>query len=885
MVLLNYQKKMVSCLLAFLFFMTTQAQVKLIEDRFAFEPELTYDQNIPSPANVLGYRLGERFTEYAATVDYMEKLAAASDKVTISSYGETYEGRPLIYLVITSAKNQENIEQIRLNNLKLADPTSTSSAEAQAIMKDNPIVVSFSYNIHGNEASSTEAAKQVAYRLAAAQDDATADLLDDLVFVMYPCINPDGRSRYVSWYNSMARDVIGFEPKDLEHYAPWPNGRTNHYWFDLNRDWIWGVHPESRGHTRIYQEWMPQVHTDYHEQGYNSNYFTMPGTTPRNKILPDQYEALSDTFGMANIAAFDRHKIGYFTREAFDFYYPGYGSSYPSVMGAVGMLVEQGGIGGGRAIETSDGTILTIRQRLFDHYLTSIATLQKAVEHKELFQKYTYDALNPKNAKDPTKAYILPNNEHDYLKEVIAVFLRQGIKVEQATASFSASNVRNYKDGKSSTKNFPEGTYIISCNQPRHLFINSILSPSLAIEDSVMYDMSTWATPLAYNLDAYQSNRAIAVKTNQVTKAPMYAKGVHNSDATYAFTIDWKQQYAPKALSLLWQKKYRVRAARKIFNDGKKEYSEGSLIILLGRNLDKAKQIKADMMEIAEQAGVLIDGHNTGRMHSGIDLVSNNTRPVKQPKVAMLVEPPFSTYTAGQLYFLFDQITALPVERIRTSVFQQTAIPKMGSRYGYANLQDYDVLILPGGGGSNLKKLFGKDQLKEIKDWVNAGGVLIGTESAANFLTKKASGLTNVELIKAPKDSTEIAKFVPYADRRDYGGKKNIPGAAINATLDTTNPLAFGMSENLYSLKFGSDALKPNASFQTVGRYANYPGLLASGYASSTNLKRMGGNAFAGVQPMGRGKVVFLMDNTQYRMFWRGPSRMMQNAVMLVKGM
>jgi len=553
-------------------------------------------------------------------------------------------------------------------------------------------------------------------------------------------------------------------------------------------------------------------------------------------------------------------------------------------MGAVGMLVEQGGIGGGRAIETSDGTILTIRQRLFDHYLTSIATLQKAVEHKEMFQKYTYDALNPKNAKDPTKAYILPNNDNDYLKQVIEVLLRQGIKVGQTTASFSAPNVRNYKDGKSSTKTFPKGTYIIDCNQSRHLFINSILSPSLAIEDSVMYDMSTWAAPLAYNLDAYQSNRAITVNTTPVIDAPRYANGVNNPDATYAFTIDWKQQYAPKALSLLWQKKYRVRSARKIFNDGKKEYSEGSLIVLLGRNLDKADKIKADMLAIAQQAGVVIDGHNTGRMRSGIDLVSNNTRPVKQPKVAMLVEPPFSTYTAGQLYFLFDQITALPVERIRTSIFQQTAIPKLGSRYGYANLHDYDVLILPGG-GSRLKQLFGKEQIKEIKNWVNAGGVLIGTESAANFLTKKASGLTGVELIKAPKDSTKTAKFIPYADRRDYGGKKNIPGAAMNATLDTTNPLAFGMSKDLYSLKFGSDALKPNAGFQTVGRYAAYPNLLASGYASSANLKRMGGNAFAGVQPIGRGKVVFLMDNTQYRMFWRGPSRMMQNAVMLVKGM
>jgi len=836
MVLLNIKNKLFVLLIIF---NTTllHAQVNLTPDRFAFEPALTYNPAIPSPAQTLGYELGERFTEYAATVNYMEKLAAASDRITIGNYGETYEGRPLIYLVITSAKNQQNIEEIRLNNLKLADPINTSEAEATAIRKNHPVVVAYSYNIHGNEAASTEAAHQVAYRLAAATDAATAELLDN-----------------------------------------------NHYWFDLNRDWIWGIHPEMRGATKIYQEWMPQVHTDYHEQGYNSNYFTMPSPTPRNKILPDRYEALSDTFGMANIAAFDRHKIGYFTRENFDLFYPGYGSSYPSVMGAIGMLVEQGGIAGGRAIETSDGHVLTIRQRLFDHYLTSIATIQKAVEHKAMFQQYTYEALNPKKAKDPTKAYILPQNGDNYLNQVLEMLLHQGVKIEQAANSFTATNVRNYRDGKTNNQSFPKGTYIISTNQPRHLFLNSIMSPSLAIEDSVMYDMSAWSAPLAYNLDAFQSTKALSVKTQVITTAPTYASGVNNPDATYAFAIDWQQQFAPKALAMLWQKKYRVRSAKKTFNDGKKEYSEGSLVILMGRNMDKVAQIKADMQEIAATAGVVIDGHNTGRMKSGIDFLSNNMRPVKQPKVAMLVEPPFDTYTSGQLYFLFDQVTALPIERIRTSTFAQTAIPKMGSRYGYANLHDYDVLILPGG-GSRLKQLFGKAQVKILKDWVSAGGVLIGSESAAGFLTKKAAGLTNVELIKAPKDSTAYAKFIPFADRRDYHGKKNIPGAALNSTLDTTNPLAFGMTRDVYSLKFGSDALKPNPGFQTVGRYAHAPNLLASGYASASNLQRMAGNAFAGVQPMGQGKVVLLLDNTQYRMFWRGPSRMMQNAVMLLKGM
>jgi len=875
-------------LLLFLFLTSTfwlTAQVELMNDRFAFEPELTYDSSIPAPKEVLNYRLGERFTIYADAVNYFKTLAAASDKITVAPYGETYEGRELIYLVITSAKNQNKIEEIRANNLKLANPMLLKEAAATELMDNNPVVVSCSYNIHGNEAASTEAAMQVAYRLAAAQGKEASDLLDNMVFVMFPCINPDGRDRYVYWYNGMARSVIGKEPRDLEHYAPWPNGRTNHYWFDLNRDWIWGIHPESRGHISIYQQWMPQVHVDYHEQGYNNNYFTMPGTTPRNKLLPNNYEALSDTFGMANIKAFDKHKLSYFTREAFDFFYPGYGSSYPSVMGAIGMLTEQGGIAGGRAIETSDGTTLTIRQRLFDHYTTTLATLKKAAEHKRIFQEYTFQALQPKNSKNSTKAYVLAPDENGYLKEVVNILLRQGVQVEQAENSFTVADAKSYRTNQSSNKTFPKGTIIVPTNQSKHLFINSIFSPEMAIEDSVMYDMSTWATPLAYNLEAYQSKRSISVKSTTLTKPLTYTSGVNNLAASYAYVVEWKQQFAPKALSLLWQKGYRVRSVQKGFNTGNKAYAPGTLVVLLGRNLEKAATVQIDMQTIAKEAGVVIDGLNTGRMASGIDLSSRFSRPIKQPKVALMVEPPFSTYTCGQLYFLFDQVTALPVERIRISILNQTAIPKFGQRYGSADLKDYDVLILPGG-GRHLKKLFGKEGIVALKTWVNNGGVLVATESAADFFTKKMSGITNVELIKAPKDSTKEATFVPFADRRDYHGKKNIPGAALNATLDNTNPLAFGMPKEVYSLKFGTNALKPKAGLQVVGRYASTPNnLLASGYASQANLDRLAGNVFAGVQPIGKGKVVFLLDNTQYRMFWRGPSRMMQNAVMLLKGM
>jgi hypothetical protein len=345
--------------LTLLLFMTAMclmavAQVELVEKRFAFDPDIRYNPAIPSPKQFLDYELGNTLTLYQDMEDYVKALADADggQRMRLQTYGKTYEGRTLYHALITAPRHMARIDELIARHKSLMEQRASNAEE---ILDNDPVFTSFSYNIHGNETSGTEAAMQVAYRLVAGQDEETISMLENTVVSIFFCINPDGRDRYIYWYRGMRRNVVGKEPRDLEHYAPWPNGRTNHYWFDLNRDWIWGVHPESRGHAQVYQEIMPNVHVDYHEMGYNNNYFTTPGTTPRNMLLPDRYEAWADTFGRANVAFFDENGLNYFTREAFDFFYPGYGSSYPSVMGAIGMLTEQGGIGGGRAVERMMG--------------------------------------------------------------------------------------------------------------------------------------------------------------------------------------------------------------------------------------------------------------------------------------------------------------------------------------------------------------------------------------------------------------------------------------------------------------------------------------------------------------------------------------------------
>lgn len=861
-------------------------QVELVPERFAFEPALEYRSDIQSPAQFLGYELGEHFVEYHQAVQYIKYLAEQSDRIALNQYGETYERRPLINLVISSPENHGRMDRLQARHLKLLDPDYAQSEEGQKVIANDPVFTSLSYNIHGNEPSTTEAALQVAYRLAVATDEETADILTNSVIIMYVCINPDGRDRYVYWINSVGREQPGINPRDLEHYAPWPNGRTNHYWFDLNRDWVWGVHPESRGHIEEYQKWMPQVHVDYHEQGYNANYFTAPGATPRNLLLPDSYEAWSDTFGRANVEAFDKENIMYFTRERFDFFYPGYGSSYPSVMGAIGMLTEQGGIAAGRAITTDDGYVLTFRQRIFDHYTTSVASIRTAAAARQALLRYSVDAWNPNNSKSSNKTFVIRKEEGGYLVDLLKMLDRQKIEFYEAASDFSLGECLDYRTGTVTTQSFSAGDIIVPAQQARHLFVHSIMERNMAIEDSVMYDMSTWSAPLAYNLEAYSSPNFPRVDKKGLSSEELnwsegLDKSLLNGAEAYAYLIDWQQRWAPKALNALWDNGYRVRAAIAPFTFGSKTYAAGSLIVLRGRNLEKETSMEDDMLAVATSAQVEVDALPTGRMDKGFDLSSSRNSPLEKPKVAMLVEPPFSTYTSGQVYFLFDHETAFPIDRIRTTAFAQTSLPKFGQRYGYTDINDYDVLILPN--GRNLERLFWQDQRLEINQWLQRGGVLIALENSARFFTTEGKfGKEN--MVKTTPDTTDEAKYLNYDERERYRGLRRIPGSSLNAKIDTSHPLAFGVKPDLYTLKLSTDALEPSTRLASVGTYTDDAAkMLSAGYASTENLERLAGKTFAGVQNIGDGKIVYLIDNPHYRMFWRGGSRMVQNAALILR--
>ena len=400
----------------------------------------------------------------------------------------------------------------------------------------------------------------------------------------------------------------------------------------------------------------------------------------------------------------------------------------------------------------------------------------------------------------------------------------------------------------------------------------------MAIEDSVMYDTSVWSVPMAYNLDAARVNDNPSVSTSMVDEIPVRNEGVINSSAEYAFVIDWDQPAAPKALGELWRRGYNVRSAEKVFSKDGVDFSRGTLIVLVGRNYDKREDISTDMQEIAEYAGVQIHGLDTGRMDSGIDLASRSSNVLHKPKVAMLIDQPFNSYTAGQILFQFDRNVEYGISRIRSY------------RLASVDLDEYNVIILPGQRGSAPH--YGERQQQALKEWVERGGTLVTTEASALSMTKDRMEWTDVELVKDEEEEDDQeadagpVAYTPYEARVDTFGLRRIPGTAFKSHVDVTNPLAFGVKEKLYSLTYNTDQLKPSSNYQVVGYYEKDASqLLASGYASQENIGKAAGNVFAGVASMGSGKVVLLTDNTQYRMFWRGPERLMINALMLVPSM
>ena len=801
---------------------------------------VSYNPNIPTPKSSIGHQVGDWHITHDKLVQYMYTLASSSDRITIEDRGATFEGRPLLLLTITSANNHLNIETIRQQHLELTqkEPSTTN-------INEMPIVVQQGFSIHGNEPSGSNAALAVAYYLAAAQGPAIDTLLNNTVILFDPSYNPDGLQRFAYWANTNKSKNINPDPNDREYDEVWPGGRTNHYWFDMNRDWLPVQLPESRARIATFHKWMPNILTDHHEMGTNSSFFFQPGIPSRtHPLTPQQNQDLTGEIGTYHATAFDKIGSFYYSKESFDDFYYGKGSTFPDINGSIGILFEQAS-SRGHAQESVNG-ILTFPFTIRNQFTAALSTLEAAVAMRQKILSYQQefyqqafkeaakaDAIVFGDEKDPSKAY--------HLAEIL---MRQNIQVHKIANDFTSK-------GKRYTK---ESSYAVPKNQRQHRLINAMFEKRTEFKDSLFYDVSAWTLPLAFNLDYNQNipTNKVGEKITTLTKpgatAPKYSE--------YGYLMQWHDYYTPKALNMLLKKGIRAKVGMTPFTSQDKEYDYGTILIPVQNQDLSPKDIAKAIEEIVAQTGVTIDPANSGQTQK-VNLGSNQFKALKLPKVAMLVGDGINPYDAGEIWHLFDQRYDMHITKLDTKNFRRVDISK------------YTDIIMPATRGNALNK----DAAKKLKTWVQNGGTLIGYKSAGKWLEKN-------EFMKMTfKSNKTTATDISFEQRSNYNGAQYIGGAIFQTTLDRSHPIAFGhKNKNLPVFRNTTLFIEADKnSYNNPIKYTASP--LLSGYISLPNLELLKNTVPFKKAKLGRGNVLYFTDNTNFRAFWYGTNKLLMNAI------
>lgn len=809
-----------------------------------------------NPEQFLGYKVGTRYTPHWKVVQYVQHVASQMpNTVRIQQYGVTNEGRPLYVLFISAPEHISNLEQIRLNNLRLANLLNDKAAP----IENTPVLVWLSYNVHGNETSSTEAAMLTLHALADPSNTQTKNWLKNTVVILDPCINPDGRDRYVNWFNS----VVGSKPNarmdSREHREPWPGGRSNHYNFDLNRDWAWQTQVESKARIALYNQWMPQVHVDYHEQGINAPYYFAPAAEPYHEVITPWQREFQNIIGRNHARYFDQNGWLYFTKLRFDLFYPSYGDTYPTYNGAIGMTYEQGGIGAGLAAFNSDGDSLTLVDRVQHHFTTGLSTVETASanaarlisEFRKFFQKAVSTGYGE------YKTYIIKNQPRDAqrIAALLELLQKNGIQYGTATATGKGWS---YVNGREENFTVTTGDVVIPAIQPRSAMVQVLFEPRSKLSDSATYDITAWSIPYAYGLTAYASRDRITTTTLAVPEPEVAPR-----DA-YAYIIRWQGTRSAKAIGLLLQQGLLLRYSEIPFEVNGRQFDRGDIIVLKTSNRKHEARLAQLVAQACKEAGVPFETVNTGMVDAGADFGSDLVNSIKYKRVVMLTGEGVNANAAGAIWHFFDQQLNYPLTLVLATDF---------SRLNWA---ETDVLILPDG---NYRFLSDKAQADQLKEWINKGGKLIALEGAVAALAKAEWG------IRLRKQEEGGDKKDPYEALRSYENRERdqisgtTPGSIYKVDMDNTHPLGYGYPPYYFTLKQDDQIYEfftPGNGWNTgvIKKDAQRAGFV--GYRLKERLKD---GLLFGSQSMGRGSVVYLADDVLFRSFWENGKLMLCNAV------
>lgn len=814
---------------------------------------IEYSPSTPKPEDVIGHQIGTRHTRPHQAVEYFRLIAERSDRVVYGEHGRTYEGRPLVHAIVTSPSNQARLGEIQAFNRRLSDePGSVSDND----IENMPVVIWMGYSVHGNEASGTEAAILLLYHLAAGKSPEIDALLNQSIILIDPMLNPDGRSRFTSWVNSNRGHSSTTDPEDREHSEPWPGGRTNHYWFDLNRDWLPAQLEESKGRLQLFHTWRPQLHTDFHEMGSSSTFFFQPGVSERNNPNTPQrnYELTKEIAGF-HAKALDQIGSLYYSEETFDDFYYGKGSSYPDINGGVGILFEQAS---SRSLkrEIPNGVLefgFTIRNQ----FATSLSSLEAAYKMREKLirnQRDFYRESVDIAAKNPIKAYLISregNGGRDL--DLIELLLRHRIRVFALSKDIELNGGAWYRK---------ESSFIIPTQQPQTRILTTIMEAVKDFEDSIFYDISAWTIPFAMGVSFDElAQEPSQYQGSQITELIPPKGKLLNSESSYAYSMKWGSYKSAQALFGLQNENLETRVLLKSATfsvpNEEIEVSPSTIIVPAIQKNRSKEEVYQVIARIAERHGVDFLSINTGLTSEGPDLGSPSVPLLTKPNIALITGSGTRSSEVGQTWFMLDYRIGIPVSLIDLD------------RLDRVSLDRYNTLIVCSGNYSQMSE----ETLNRIKAWIRSGGLLIATRDGAKWVIDQKLVPDTL------KEFQSELQVVPYAEAADQRRSQSISGAIFKAELDTTHPIAFGLPETLPFFRNHDNYFQVSkSSGNTVAKYGENP--LLSGYAPSSKIEAITNSAAVIARRVGRGSIVLFADDPNFRAFWLGTGSMFLNAVM-----
>ena len=812
-------------------------------------------QNIKSPSEFLGYDIGTQFTRHSDAVRYFEHVAQNSPLVDYQEYGKTNERRPLTYAIVTSKANHRNLEGIRKANLAqigIENKNTLPPTTEHTNVKAEKAIVWFSYNIHGNEASGTEASMTTLYELITTKQA----WLENTVVIIEPCVNPDGRDRYVNWFTQVASTP--YDPKQVatEHKEPWPGGRSNHYLFDLNRDWAWASQVETQARLKIYNKWMPHVHVDFHEQGINDPYYFAPATEPYHEIISEWQRDFQDQIGRNNATYFDKEGWLFFTKERFDLLYPSYGDTYPMCMGAIGMTYEQAGHGrAGLGINTDEGHELTLIDRIAHHTTAGLSTIEISSKNEKSLNSNFKRYFKDHNFK--YKSYVLSGNE-DKIRELAKFLNRHEIDYSfdykgKASGYHYATNTQGSIDY--------EFAIIVSTNQPKGKMVKVFFEPDVKLSTPVTYDITAWSLPYAYGLDAIASTSLIVSSSNLTTH-----KSIELPSTAAAYVSSWNSMRDAQFLAALLKKGIKVRFTEKPLVNNKRAFDRGSLIITKSDNRTN-NSFNETVVQLAKEYQRDVMATNTTYSTSGPDFGSAEIKLINTPSIALLRGNNTSSLSYGTTWHYFEQVLKYPVTSIEAD------------HLANIQLDAFDILIMPSG---YYGSILNDSTMDKLKSFVRSGGKVIALNNALNSFADKDG--FNLKRNK-PKDDDaqeEPEKTPsPYAERENENIPYLLTGSIFKTQVDPTHPMAFGYGDTYHTLKIGS------ASYSYLERgynvaYINDTITKVSGFVGDTAKEKLANSMVFGEERLGRGSMIYMIDNPLFRDFWHNGELFMANAIFFI---